>query len=183
MSLPVFKYHPDPIDTGSIEAREVECVCCGEVREYTYVGPVYAIADLDGAVCPWCISNGLAHQKYGADFTDIAAVGDYDYLSQKAVRQQVKEEIAYRTPGFNGWQPERWLVHCDDACAFLGPAGRQEIESLESQQLLDSLRKDMEMNEQDFQQYFDALDKHRSPTAYVFRCLHCGQYLGYSDCD
>lgn len=95
----------------------------------------------------------------------------------------MKEEVAYRTPGFSGWQQERWLVHCDDACAFLGPAGRQEKEGFKSQQLLDSLRDDMKMNERDFQQYLGVLDKHRAPTAYLFRCLHCGQYLGYSDCD
>ena len=47
MSLPAFKYHPDPIGTGSIEAGEVDCVCCGEVREYTYVGPVYASTDFE----------------------------------------------------------------------------------------------------------------------------------------
>lgn len=183
MSLPVFKYHPDPLGTGSIEAREVECLCCGEVREYIYVGPVYAKTDLDEAVCPWCISNGLAHQKYGAEFTDRAAVGGYGSLTRKAVSQQVKEEVVYRTPGFNGWQQERWLVHCSDACAFLGPAGRQEIEGFASQELLDSLRDDMKMNEQDFQQYLHLLDQHRAPTAYLFRCLHCAQYLGYSDFD
>jgi len=106
LSLPAFKYHPDPIGTGSIEAGEVDCVCCGEVREYTYVGPVYASTDFDEAFCPWCISNGLAHQTYGAEFTDMAAIGDYDYTSQAAVPQQVKEEIAYRTTGFSGWQQE-----------------------------------------------------------------------------
>jgi uncharacterized protein len=35
----------------------------------------------------------------------------------------------------------------------------------------------------DWQDYFRALDKDGSPTAYVFQCLRCGRHLGYSDCD
>jgi uncharacterized protein CbrC (UPF0167 family) len=181
MNLPLFKYHPDPVGTGSIEAREALCVCCGRTSEYIYVGPVYGETDLDGLLCPWCIANGLAHEKFGVEFTDRAAVGGYDWATRKAVSQEVKDEVANRTPGFSGWQQERWLVHCNDACEFHGPSGKGEIESYRNPELLNSLRADMAMNEEDFGHYFNALDKERGPTAYVFRCLHCGQYLGYSD--
>jgi uncharacterized protein CbrC (UPF0167 family) len=34
----------------------------------------------------------------------------------------------------------------------------------------------------DWQGYLRALEKDGSPTAYIFRCLHCGRHLGYSDC-
>ena len=34
-----------------------------------------------------------------------------------------------------------------------------------------------------FEAFFDALDPSGSPTAYLFRCLHCGTHLGYSDTD
>jgi len=44
--LPTFRYHPDPVQTGSIVERPVNCVCCGKRRDYTYTGPVYAAADL-----------------------------------------------------------------------------------------------------------------------------------------
>lgn len=179
MSFPSFKYHPDPIATGSIEARVISCACCGETREYVYVGPVYSEADLEEAICPWCIRTGLAHDKLGVDFTDLDAIGDYD--PSVAVPAHVKEEIAYRTPGFNGWQQERWLLHCGDACAFLGPAGKRELEAFQSQELIDSLQADMTMEDTEFIAYFDSLNKHNGPTAYVFRCLHCGKYLGYSD--
>lgn len=30
MNLPVFKYHPDSIATGSIERSDAECECCGQ---------------------------------------------------------------------------------------------------------------------------------------------------------
>src|SRR5262249_47650 len=106
---------------------------------------------------------------------------DYDYFLSRAVSQAAKEEVAYRTPGFSGWQQEKWLVHCSDACAFLGPAGSLEVEAYESQELLDSLRGDIQMNEQEFQDYLNSMDKDYGPTAYVFKCLHCGTLLGYSD--
>jgi uncharacterized protein len=181
MSLPVFKYHPDPLLTGSIQQRNVLCACCGETREYIYTGPVYSKSDLNDLICPWCIASGLAHEMYDAEFNDKASVGGYDYFTRKAVSQEVKEEVAYRTPGFTGWQQERWLVHCGDACAFLGRAGKQEIEEYRSQDLLESLRADIGMDEDEFGSYLDSLDKEGSPTAYIFRCLHCGRYMGYSD--
>ncbi|REJ66450.1 MAG: hypothetical protein DWQ31_14945 [Planctomycetota bacterium] len=32
MALPVFKYHPDPLDTGAIAASDAICACCGQSR-------------------------------------------------------------------------------------------------------------------------------------------------------
>lgn len=178
--LPSFTYHPDPMASGSFEARETTCLSCEQLRAYVYVGPVYAEADLDEAICPWCISNGLAHERFGVQFTDIDAIGDYD--PTVSVPINIKEEVAYRTPGFNGWQQERWLNHCGDACAFLGPAGKAEVEALGSTDLIYSLRVDAKMNDDEFAEYLGKMDKQAGPTAYVFRCLHCGKYQGYSDC-
>lgn len=179
MNLPTFKYHPDPIATGSFEAADITCSSCDQVREYVYVGPVYAKADLERAICPWCISSGLAHDKLAVEFTDIDAIGDHD--PSVSVPVEVREEIAFRTPGFNGWQQERWLVHCGDACVFLGPAGKDELLTYESQELIDSIRADTGKNEAEFNDYFEKMNKQTGPTAYVFRCIHCSSYQGYSD--
>lgn len=177
--IPSFKYHPDPIASGSIEQRDITCVCCGERRSYVYVGPVYGERDLDEQICPWCISSGLAHNKFGAEFTDIDAIGNYDPAVSLA--PDIRAEIAFRNPGFNGWQQERWLVHCDDARAFLGPAGKTEIVEYGSQELIDSLRTDIGLSDEEFEDYFQKISRNSAPTAYVFRCLHCGQFAGYSD--
>jgi uncharacterized protein CbrC (UPF0167 family) len=32
----------------------------------------------------------------------------------------VLDELTRRTPGFAGWQQERWLFHCADAAAYVG---------------------------------------------------------------
>ncbi len=178
-SLPSFKYHPAPVATGSFEPQQITCIACGQGSDYVYVGPVYAEADLERKICPWCISTGLAHDKFGVEFVDIDAIGDYD--PTVSIPIDVKEEVAHRTPGFNGWQPERWLVHCGDACRFLGPAGKDELTSYGSQQLIQVLRADVDMGDAQFRDYLEKMNRQSGPTAYVFRCLHCGRYQGYSD--
>ena len=37
-------------------------------------------------------------------------------------------------------------------------------------------------DEQDWQAYSAALDANHGPTAYAFKCRHCGKLGGYSDC-
>ena len=177
--IPFFQYHPNPISSGSLEERNITCICCGERRDHVYVGSVYAESDLEEKICPWCISSGLAHDKFGAEFTDIAGIGGYEPAVNVAA--EVREEISYRTPGFNGWQQERWLVHCGDACAYLGPAGKNEIEAYSSLDLIHSLQVDKGLGDEEFLDYLEKISINNAPTAYVFRCRHCGQYAGYSD--
>jgi uncharacterized protein CbrC (UPF0167 family) len=114
MDLPEFRYHPEPRDTGVVVDSDAECVACGKARGVIYVGPVYAEEELEQALCPWCIADGTAAEKFKAEFTDVG-VGVPD-----DVPDSVTAELAERTPGFPGWQQERWLYHCSDAAAFLG---------------------------------------------------------------
>ena len=125
MNLPQFKYHPDPIATGSVKPSEARCECCGKYRGYIYTPAIYGINDLEH-VCPWCIADDTAHANYGAEFSDAAGVGGY--VSQTELPKAVVEEIAYRTPGFIGWQQEEWLTCCGHAAAFVGHAGTEELE-------------------------------------------------------
>ena len=46
-TLPAFRYHPDPVDTGSVTVSDAKCVVCNERRGFIYAGPVYA-EDGDG---------------------------------------------------------------------------------------------------------------------------------------
>ena len=178
--FPQFRYHPDPLATGSIVPSTTVCRRCSRVRGYIYVGPVFAVADLDEAICPWCIADGSAAREFGAEFTDSAGVGDYG--SWDAVPAAVVEEVSQRTPGFSGWQQERWWTHCGDAAAFLGRAGRREVET-RWPDVVAALKKEAGMEGETWDEYFAALDADGSPTAYIFRCRGCGQLGGYSDCD
>lgn len=181
MSLPTFKYHPDPLSTGSVKPSDTECECCGKKRGFIYVGPVFSVEELAECICPWCIADGSAHAKFDAEFTDAAGVGGYS--RPPVVPSAVIEEVAFRTPGFSGWQQEHWLACCGDAAAFVGRAGREELERLWPE-AIPSIRQECGMVDgPDWQGYLRALDRDGSPTAYIFRCLHCGRHLGYSDCD
>lgn len=178
MGLPVFKYHPDPIATGSVEASDATCLACDEARGFIYTGLPYAEEELEDAVCPWCIAEGSAHEKFGAEFTDSAGVGGYGKWEE--VAPEVSAEVAQRTPGFTGWQQEMWFTHCGDAGAFLGRAGRRELEGFGSEAVA-AIKDDAGLDDDEWEDYFSSLDKAGEPTAYVFRCLHCGKFGGYSD--
>jgi uncharacterized protein len=182
-TLPKFKYHPDPLATGSVQQSDVECACCGQARGYVYAGPVYAEEDYEQRICPWCIADGSAHEKLSASFHDEASIGGSDGTWDE-VPESVIAEIAHRTPGFTSWQQEQWWTHCGDAAQFLGPAGHDELEAL-GQKAIASFRESAGLDEVDdeWDELFEALDKDASPTAYLFKCLKCGRYGGYVDQD
>ena len=180
MELPKFKYHLNPTKSGSITESDAECECCGEARGFIYTGPVYAEEELDDCICPWCITSGAAHKEFDAEFTDIDGIGGRGIWDD--VPDSTKEEVAFRTPGFAGWQQERWWTHCGDAGVFLGIAGKGDIEQY-GNLLIDNLKKESGYSDTQWKPYFDALSKDGSPTAYIFKCRHCGEIGGYSDCD
>jgi hypothetical protein len=181
MPIPTFKYHPDPIATGNVEASDVHCICCGRNRGFIYVGPVYAEEELDERICPWCIADGTAATKYDATFTDEQGIGSYgDGLP---VPEHVIQEVARTTPGFSGWQQEQWWSHCGDAGAFLGTAGHEELKALGADAILSIQHSTGLPPGQSWETFFQALDKDGSPTGYIFRCIRCGALGGYQDCD
>jgi uncharacterized protein CbrC (UPF0167 family) len=177
--LPLFTYHPDPIKSGSVLRSDKRCLACKEVRGWIYVGPVYSQIDLDEALCPWCIADGSAHNMFHAEFFDPGAIGDYGRLD--TVPENVVEEIAFRTPSFNGWQQERWMTHCRDASLFIAPMGAKEL--LETDPAIHTaVAEETGLQGEELRAYMNAISSDRGPTAYVFRCRHCGAWSGYSDC-
>ncbi len=169
MELPVTKYHPDPVATGSVEANpDKPCLCCNRKRGYVYTGPAYSeiFHHLSGCICPWCVADGSAARQFRAEFTDTGTIDDVN-------DPRILDELAKRTPGFNAWQQEQWLTCCGDAAAYLGRAGAAELdgEFAAAKPALAPLGR----------KYIAALKKDEEPTAYVVRCLPCGKYLAYAD--
>src|SRR5215472_16350388 len=119
-SVPTFRYHPDPLGTGFVKPSSTACVVCGRERGFIYTRPVYAIDELRSEICPWCIADGSAAERFDAQFTDASC-------KPADVPMPVLDEITQRTPGFSGWQQEHWLYHCADATAFLGAVGATEL--------------------------------------------------------
>src|SRR4051812_39850670 len=118
-SLPAFRYHPDPLGTGSVVASPATCRCCRQKRGYVYSASVYAEDELEDVLCPWCIADGSAHSTFAATFVDTDAFPE-------GTPETVIAEISERTPGYSAWQSEQWPVCCNDGTAFLGPMGINE---------------------------------------------------------
>jgi uncharacterized protein CbrC (UPF0167 family) len=177
MSLPQFRYHPDPIASGSIVTSDKKCRCCREARGYIYSGPVYAEDELDDSICPWCIADGAASSEFDATFVDSEAFSE-------EIPEAAMEEITERTPGFSSWQSEQWPVCCDDATAFIGPVGIKEIRAqyheLEGD-LLSYIIYEMQVSGGAATRLLNSLHKDNGPTAYLFRCLSCQKHHFYID--
>ena len=70
MELPKFKYHPDPVKTGSfIESDEV-CESCNKKTGYVYSGSMVT-KNRPNSICPWCIADGSAHEKFEIEFVSL----------------------------------------------------------------------------------------------------------------
>ncbi|HEV2687355.1 MAG TPA: CbrC family protein [Bryobacteraceae bacterium] len=178
-ALPTFRYHPDPLATGSVKAApDMPCLGCNRIRGYIYSGPVYTAKNfiLEDNLCPWCIADGTAAKKFSASFGYAGMMED--------VPVEVTKEIEERTPGFTAWQQETWLACCNDAAAFLGLAGVKELKK-DFPGAIPAVREHIEedygIENDELEEFYNGLSKDDQPTAYIFRCLHCRKYLAYVD--
>ena len=176
-TLPFFKYHPDPLRSGSIEESGATCICCGQARGFLYSGPAYCEQDLQDSLCPWCIADGSAHATFDVIFSD-----DTGFSSD--IPPLAAAEVAERTPGYHSWQEGQWLSCCGDAMAFLEPAGTTEIRQHYPQwegELMSNIVYDLGISGAAARRMLDSLQRDAGPTAYVFRCLHCEGYKTFID--
>src|SRR5262245_14809170 len=100
--LPTFRYHPDTINSGVVKLSDQTCRCCEQSRGYIYTGPVYSEQELDEAICPFCIADGAAAQKFAATFSD-----DHP-LAEAGIPAHIVDEVTRRTPGYVSWQQDVW---------------------------------------------------------------------------
>jgi uncharacterized protein len=180
-ALPAFRYHPDPVATGNVVARTADFVCgvCELPRDCAYIGP-YGSPDAHFAngdeICPWCIADGSAAQKWGASFIEPT------YLSAVALGQMSADalfELEFRTPSFLCVQQEHWLDHHGEASAYLGPVGVEGYRELpaEAQAAVRNAAGDdprRPLADGDFVLRLRADGE--GPTGYLFRCLYCDRY-------
>lgn len=168
--LPHFRYHPYPLGTGAVVASDKECICCGRVRGFIYVGPVYSTNDLNESLCPWCIADGSAATKLDASFADSYP------LHQAGTPDEVIEEVNLRTPGYVSWQQESWLSHCNDACEFHGDATIADVETA-SKATKQSWLEEYKQDEAGWQRAIEGYRPGGDSALYKFVCRHCGQVL------
>ena len=174
MSIPAFKYHPDPIATGSVKQSDSICKCCGAARGYIYTASVYAPGSYEECICPWCIADGSAAEKFEATFSDARP------LIRAGVPAEIIAEVTQRTPGYISWQQEVWLACCRDACEFHGDAPRSELQHLQGDALSRTLAV-WEWREDVWARFVQHYQPGGNPAVYKFRCRHCGEFQYAAD--
>ena len=167
-TLPEFRYHPDPVATGSVIESAEACERCGQARGYLYKGPIFAEEKIT-SLCPWCIADGSAAEELDVSFTTL-----YLHELPEGVPIDVVREVSRRTPGFTAWQEADWLFHCSDAAEYLGRVGYEDVADMP--EVIQSLT-DGFLNEESVT--FIRADG--DLTGYLFRCRHCGVKLAYAD--
>ena len=170
--LPFFKYHPDPLETGSFEEGEEKiCPCCGNKSNVYYSSFPYCSEDVE-YICPTCISNGEAARKFDAEFVQNAEWhGEND--------EEKDDELFHRTPGYMSWQGEYWLSCCDDYCAYMGTVGTRELKAMD---IADEVIEEY-VQRGAFEDIGEYLVKDGPMCGYLFKCIHCGKYHLWVDAD
>ena len=172
--LPKFSYFPDPLGNGCIVPSESQCKCCGQFRQYMYIGPIYSEEEIE-EVCPWCIANGLAAKKWSAFFNTIHNVPG-------SVSKKVLDIISYRTPGYENWQDHSWLFSKIDALIFVGEVIGADLISEGNNYKIEAC-----INALSKWQFDRAIDNLRhveiggNPAIYLFQDKDTGAYRAYAD--
>ena len=180
--LPKFKYHPDPTGTGAFVVGETaKCDCCNNETDIYYERPFYSVEDIT-ALCPFCIANGKAAEKFNGEFQNycsIEGISPNPNVPSTFDNNEAIMEVTMRTPGYRGWQQEVWLSHCNDLCAFLGYVAWDDIKDK-----LDDFAS-LETDIQGYRMTVSDLEKHLIKDGhlqgYLFQCLHCKKYRLHMD--
>jgi len=166
--LPHFPYHPDPIATKCVEESNEPCACCNRQRGYLCSMPPFGEEDVD-QVCPWCVSDGAAAEKFDATFNDYGEEIEGD------VPESVVEEVTSRTPGFASWNYEGWQYCCNDACEFHGDVPKEELKKFKGELLEKFLFENNNMPEDYFEEFKQYYEPGGNPCVFKFVCRHCKQ--------
>ncbi len=180
--IPKFKYHPDPLGTEMFRQGEIKtCCCCGRQTDIWYDGPFYGDCDVRvpdddewpyermDFVCPDCIADGSAAEKFQCVFQADELVGE------RPADPAARDEWLHRTPGYYCWQEPYWYTHCGDYCAFLGSVGWKEIEEMGlADEIADTFDEKINGSFTFAREY---THRHGHVQCFLFRCRHCGTHF------
>lgn len=176
IALPSFRFHTDPLASGSVLPSDTPCEVCGQARGFIYTGPVYSEGDAEAVLCPWCIADGSAHRTLDAIFHDTSF--------PDGTSEEVMAEIEERTPGFAVFNPFEWPCCCGLPMAYVEPAGIAEIRArhytLEGS-LMGTIVHDFGISGGAARTFMEYLRRDESPCVQVFHCLTCDTVHGHID--
>ncbi len=165
LHLPVFKYFPNPIESGAVEPSSQVCACCEQPRGYICGPPIWSEEPVEG-ICPWCVADGSAAHKFSGYFSELEA----------SVPEEVEEEVCKRTPGLPVWQETNWRVHCGDACEYLGDVSKDELEAL-SEDKVKEILETLEIDAEDWQSIVKDYEPGGDCSIHKFRCRMCAHTI------
>lgn len=181
MKLPHFKYHPNVYELDLFEEEQGECSICLQGRSLRYEGPFYSIEDPE-YICPWCIADGSAAEKYNGEFNDycgIEGVSPNPNDPEPTIQSELLDEICLKTPGYHSWQQGEWQSHCNEPCVFLGYADTDSI-----QPFYDEIKEELIESGQNYSlEMLNNISKDGHVVGYLFQCAQCGKHKLHIDCD
>ena len=176
-ALPTFPLFDNAPLSRVLVRSEQPCDCCGKATGWTYTGPFYTAED-EPTLCPWCIADGSAAEKFEGTFND----GLHPDSKAKLAKPDL-DLIDTRTPGFQSWQGNQWLACCDKPCVFMGDANANDLAG-RWKDLVPALREDLGgALEDDFDDWLENAEHGGSPAVYVFQCPTCSKRHFYWDMD
>lgn len=165
-NLPLFKYHPNAINTVFSETKR-PCDCCGQNIGISYDLPIYTSKELsdDISICPFCIENGKA-AKY------TAGVFNTFYEDQCGVKF---DKVRNKTPSYSTWQDKDWIVHCNEPTIFLGNPSKEIIESNYNSK--SEMALDYELSKEDLSFFVDSYLNGGTCEFYYHKCQKCERII------
>ena len=115
-------------------------------------------------VCPGVCPTVPRRALPGVTFADPEATAD--------VAADARDELAYRTPTYVGFQDQEWPTHHGDYCAFIGYVGWREIAPYAGELAGDlaRLRRQLGWRKPELESWVNGA----SVQGYLFRCTTCG---------
>lgn len=181
VELPKFKYSPNAYQLDIFVKEDGVCSICKEKRNLKYNSSFYSV-DEPEYICPWCIANGKASDKYDGEFNDycgIEGVSSDPKDEKPTIPKEMLDEVCTKTPSYSSWQQEVWLSHCNEPCAFLG-YGTSEI----LKPILEEIKQDIENSGVPIEHVKNGLTEDSSGLGtYLFKCCNCGKHRLHIDFD
>jgi uncharacterized protein CbrC (UPF0167 family) len=164
-NLPKFKYNSNVYDDDIVFHVDGVCQCCGKEVD-VFTNSMYTQHEIQ-CICMNCVADGSAAKKFDGEF-----IHDVEKLVSDPLKT---DELLHRTPGYLSWQGEYWLVCCDDYCEYLGPVVASKLDELDAIGISDAVMEECN-NRCQLHLHRSDLLLSKSPSGYLFRCLHCGKY-------
>jgi uncharacterized protein len=151
--LPYFRFYPAAYseEHGAFERTEAICPCCQKSRGWGYLGTIDFKDDNSQNVCPFCIHDGLAYEKYKKELqwnTGFPGVDKNDV-----------DELNQRTPDIFTWQDYCWSSIDGKMCQFVMYPSFEDLKMLPGKVILDMWHESgAAHNEDDLDEMIDYID-------------------------